>query len=135
MSIAHQYRTVPYVDGGRTRAGADCWGLVRMVLLEQYGVPWLAEWGNVFDGMSEEIHAAYQSSLKKFHRVEIPEAGDVVCVFNAEGLCAHVGVVIPGDTSHVVMDTRPDKGVRTSSIQRFSRSYEHRIEFRRYAYD
>ncbi len=135
MSIAHEYATVPYVDGGRTRAGADCWGLARMVLLEQYGVPWLAEWGDIFDGEHERIHGAFESSRNKFHQVETPEAGDVVCVFNAEGLCAHVGVVIPGDTSHVVMHTRPGAGVSTLPLQRFSRSYEHRIEYWRYAYD
>ncbi len=32
------YLRVPYVDGGRNRAGCDCWGLVRLVLLERAGV-------------------------------------------------------------------------------------------------
>lgn len=32
------YLLVPYLDGGRDRSGADCWGLVRLVLLERAGV-------------------------------------------------------------------------------------------------
>lgn len=31
------YLLVPYLDGGRTHAGADCWGLVRLVLAERAG--------------------------------------------------------------------------------------------------
>lgn len=135
MSFAHEYGGIPYEDGGRTRAGADCWGLVRLVLLEQFGVPWLAEWGDVFDGQHERIHAAFTASRPEFYQVRDPQAGDVVCVFNAEGWCAHVGVVIPGDSAHVVMHTRPEAGVSTLSVQRFARFYDHRIEYWRYAYD
>lgn len=135
MSIAHQYAAIPYVDGGRTRAGVDCWGLVRLVLLEQFGVPWLAEWGDVFDGQHDRIHAAYQSSRPEFYQVSVPQPGDIACVFSPAGLCAHVGVVIPGDAAHVVLHTRPGAGVSTLPVQRFERFYDNRIEYWRYAYD
>lgn len=32
------YLLIPYRDGGRDHAGADCWGLVRLVLAECAGV-------------------------------------------------------------------------------------------------
>ena len=32
------YLVVPWLEDGRTREGADCWGLVRLVLAEQAGI-------------------------------------------------------------------------------------------------
>ncbi len=37
MSWASDYVGLPFADGGRTRDGCDCWGLVRLVLAEQCG--------------------------------------------------------------------------------------------------
>ncbi|MGE0699041.1 MAG: C40 family peptidase [Hyphomicrobiaceae bacterium] len=33
-----RYRNIPYLEGGRTRAGLDCWGLVTLVWREEMGV-------------------------------------------------------------------------------------------------
>ena len=33
-----QYLQIPFVERGRTRAGLDCWGLVRQVFLDQRGI-------------------------------------------------------------------------------------------------
>lgn len=35
---AERYVGVPFVDGGRTLAGCDCWGLVRIVLADAAGL-------------------------------------------------------------------------------------------------
>lgn len=38
MTWANQYVGIPYLEKGRSREGADCWGLVRLILLEQTGL-------------------------------------------------------------------------------------------------
>lgn len=45
MSVFDGYVGIPYVERGRDRSGADCWGLLRMVFAELRGVelPSLAE--------------------------------------------------------------------------------------------
>ncbi|MBT4018537.1 MAG: peptidoglycan endopeptidase [Alphaproteobacteria bacterium] len=47
---ANSYIGIPYVDRGRDRMGCDCWGLVRLVFIEQ------------FDITLESLHEDYPSS-------------------------------------------------------------------------
>lgn len=38
MGVAADYVGLPFLNQGRTRAGLDCWGLVRMVYAEKLGI-------------------------------------------------------------------------------------------------
>ncbi len=38
MSWAAEYLNIPFVPKGRTRAGVDCYGLVRLIYAEQLGI-------------------------------------------------------------------------------------------------
>lgn len=55
---AETYIGVPFVDKGRSRGGCDCWGLVRMVMLEQRGVELQA-----YDTVSERDYANVEGAI------------------------------------------------------------------------
>lgn len=132
MTIAHKYAHIPYLDGGRDPVrGLDCWGLVRTVLMHEFSVPELPEWGAIFDGDHAEFNAAYCTMRSRFRRVVSAKPGDVVCVFNPAGQCAHVGIIIPGDTGPTVLDTTQKNGVQTCPLNDYARKYDNRIELRR----
>lgn len=46
-----QYFGIPFIDRGLTRDGCDCWGLVRLVILESTGVK-LPEYPEISQGAS-----------------------------------------------------------------------------------
>ena len=132
MTIAHKYAHIPYLDGGRDPAlGLDCWGLVRTVLMNEFSAPSLPEWGAIYDRNHDEFHSAYRTMRSGFEQVTAPQAGDVVCVFNPAGQCAHVGIVINGDTGPTVLDTTTKSGVQTSPMNQYARKYDNRLELRR----
>tara|TARA_Y100000310_G_scaffold345867_1_gene472002 strand:- start:25694 stop:26098 length:405 start_codon:yes stop_codon:yes gene_type:complete len=132
MTIAHKYAAIPYLDGGRDPVrGLDCWGLVRTVLMHEFSVPELPEWGAILDGDHAEFNDAYRTMRSRFKRVVSAKPGDVVCVFNPAGQCAHVGIVINGDTGPTVLDTTTKSGVQTSPMNQYARKYDNRLELRR----
>jgi cell wall-associated NlpC family hydrolase len=87
------YIGVPFVPRGRTPAGVDCWGLVRLVYADQLGVelPSLADdYPDTRDGavLGPLLHShleAWQPALPQ------PFA---VALFTAHGGRCHVGVMI-----------------------------------------
>lgn len=93
------YIGIPYLDGGRDRYGCDCWGLVRLVLKEQYGkaLPALS----YSPGDKAEIAALIDTTkpLVAAVKIESPEAGDVLLML-VHGLPNHVGVMVD---SHSVL--------------------------------
>ncbi len=48
MSDLSQYIGIPFKDHGRDRNGCDCWGLVKLVLKEQLGLP-TPDLGDLYD--------------------------------------------------------------------------------------
>lgn len=87
---------IPFVEHGRSMAGCDCWGLVRLALAIGFGVTvpdYTEEYATTTD--REEIHALVtQESLGW---LQVPAAasqpGDVV-LFRMQGRVCHAGIVL-----------------------------------------
>jgi cell wall-associated NlpC family hydrolase len=95
---AKDYIGIPFVSGGRTRSGADCYGLVRLVRAEQFGdvLPLLS------NDYTDANNVAETEKLMRTHRpilagtqVTCPEAGDI-CVLKFRGLPTHLGIYTGG---------------------------------------
>ena len=119
------YIGIPYQDKGRTVAGCDCWGLVRLVLFQQWGrvLPSLDESYEKVDPAMTAKLVDQTSALVNAKRVEAPEPGDVVVMRSLASPSAHVGIVVPGGyLLHV------DRGI-TARVERLdSPRISHRIE-------
>ena len=113
---------VPFVDGGRSLAGMDCWGLV-MEIYKRYGVK-LPDYKIACEDASS-INNAIDSSRFAWERIEgsPPSPSLVVIRFNTIKLCNHTGVYI-GDQRFI--HTRKKIGVNVDSID--SPAWKLRIE-------
>lgn len=96
------YLDIPFVEAGRDRAGADCYGLVRLVLAEQFGIAIPRDTAgtctsDVGKTPRADIVARVQATLADCR--EIPRdqiaPGDMV-LLRVEGRPLHVGVALSG---------------------------------------
>lgn len=87
---------IPFVEKGRSLAGCDCWGLVRLALARGFGlsVPDYTE-GYMTTKDREEIAALMNRESIGWTEVAISEAqpGDVA-LFRIQGHACHAGLVI-----------------------------------------
>lgn len=103
------YVGIPFVDLGRDRSGCDCWGLVRLVLAERFGVTLPCFSGN-YSGTSRrdmvELAAMVDAQRPLVDVVEVdqPQHGDIV-LLRLAGHTGHVGLVVaPGWMLHTERD-------------------------------
>lgn len=93
-----RYVGLPFREHGRTRDGLDCWGLVRLVLAEEFNidVPSYAErYSSTL--AQDEIGAFVPDIAAEWHDVPpgTEELGDVL-VLRMRGQPMHVGLVLGG---------------------------------------
>jgi len=91
-----KYVGVPFVDGGRTIEGLDCYGLFRLIYQEQLGID-LPTYGETsaldLRAVAREISAGCDG--EKWAVVEVPSAFDgVVMRLYDRSWIGHVGVAI-----------------------------------------
>lgn len=90
------YIGLPFKEHGRDRTGVDCWGLVRLVMAEQFGIV-LPSYSTYYDSTTREDQLAPLIDEERRHWISIEhgeeEFGDVV-VLRMRGQPIHVGLVI-----------------------------------------
>lgn len=64
MSWVGRYVGLPFVDGGRTRAGVDCWGLVRLALASERNIE-LPSYGEISATELRRIAGAIQAEAER----------------------------------------------------------------------
>lgn len=134
MSIWNKYQQIPFIDGGRNYTACDCWGLIRLIYIEELNIK-LPSYGDIsaFDlikvarkitkGAEENIWSPVDSKkegLKKFDICLMAEPGKSVLM--------HVGLVINANT---IIHTEEGVGVLCQRL--FDPIIKRRIlGFRRY---
>lgn len=98
MSWWNQYVGLPFLDCGRDRTGADCYGLIRLVLAEQKGIILPLRENEYSDSQDHRRVAELISGEKTTGRlIETKEPQDLdVVVFKVGGLPCHLGIICGG---------------------------------------
>lgn len=123
---------MPYADLGRTRDGADCWGLVRLVYAEKLGIELPA-----FDGRYATTEArgeiarliSEQAAAGDWERVEGRHRPFDLLVFRVGRYDSHVGLnVRPGLMLHMAEEdqARVDSYACERWAKRFAGAWRHR---------
>ncbi len=116
-----KYLRCRHVFGGRGPDEYDCWGQVRDVRANVFGLPWLPSYGAVGDGDKEALTEACLRESRNFNIVE-PCPAAIATVWKSR-LCVHVGVCVEIDGKLGVLDTNPGIGPQWKTIREFERKY------------
>ena len=92
-----KYVGLPFLDGGRTTRGIDCWGLVRLVFAEEKGIE-LPTYGDVSASDLRAIAEAIEAEIEKHEtwlpaHPALPQPFDVVIMKRREKP-VHIGVLV-----------------------------------------
>jgi len=93
-----KYIGIPFISNGRDINGCDCYGLVRLVLINEYGIH-LPELSNNYNN-ARNIHET-ESLFKKYmpvltaEKITEPQEKAVV-VITEQGYPCHIGIVAGG---------------------------------------
>ena len=106
-----KYVGIPFLSNGRTLAGCDCYGLVRLVLRNEYGIdlPELSD--NYADALNvKETARLFAEQLPVLAGQKIPAPQErAVVIITEHGVAAHIGIVAGGG---YILHT----GIKTGSI-------------------
>lgn len=92
----NDYVGLPFLEKGRDRDGLDCWGLVRLVYLEKYGIELPAYTECYKNTKDKTIGGVIDENLAlEWQEVSEPAQGDII-VLRILGQPFHVGLVIDG---------------------------------------
>jgi cell wall-associated NlpC family hydrolase len=88
---------IPFKDRGRTRAGADCWGLAVIAYEETFGIQlesYADNYGPIGVRKRQELgDLIYKERRQFWERIDDERHGDLV-LLKALGVESHVGIVV-----------------------------------------
>ncbi|MFN7115025.1 MAG: C40 family peptidase [Alphaproteobacteria bacterium] len=137
---AGRYIGLPFRDHGRDRSGLDCWGLVRLVMAEQFGIALPSLSGEYEHTLAlDDISGVIRAQIPAWHALDsgAEHCGDVV-VLRLHGQPLHVGIVL-GDRHMLHVEARIDSAIerydQTRWKDRIYGFYRHRSLIRTTAED
>ncbi len=123
---------IPYVKGGDTMAGADCWGVVLLALEAVHGIKVDDQRNCKAEGSALSDIIDETSSASHWEQVYEPQDGDVVVMVSRHTLRPeHVGLYGGGFILHS-LTARADCVSELHPLKSIKRCF-HRLEFYRYA--
>ena len=109
---AGRYIGLPFRDHGRDRTGLDCWGLVRLVMGEQFDVA-LPSLSQEYEHTLalDDISGVIQRQITAWQTITqgTEKCGDVI-VLRLHGQPLHVGLVL-GDRQMLHVEARIDSAI------------------------
>lgn len=122
---ATRYMGIPVVPGGRSRAGVDCWGLVRLVYKEERGID-LPAYDGVDWSRSAEVWEAIAKTEADGEWLPIVKEDRLpfdVVVLRIKGTPWHIGVLLNRDQ---FMHADPVRGICVERVE--SLHWRNRVE-------
>lgn len=89
-----EYLPIPFRSEGRTKEGADCYGLIRLVLAEHFG-KWLPLLEGYADALDKPVISGLIDRYRPLlagHPLAFPEVGSIA-VLRYSGWHCHIGLV------------------------------------------
>ena len=94
MSWTNEYIGLPYKLYGRTKRGIDCWGLVRLVYSDRFGVELPSYSQNYSHTMDHEgFVKSFGEEIRRWTPVDEPEEFDVAWC-RVAGIECHTGIML-----------------------------------------
>lgn len=124
----NKYVGIPYKEHGRTEEGADCYGIVRMILQNEYGIPMPSYDDDYMDAIEKEALDRILDGRTDWAEVGSPEEGDVV-ILQTRVHFFHVGIMV--NKTHF-LNCRPTVGCVVEKLS--SPFWQRKVRgFRRYS--
>jgi cell wall-associated NlpC family hydrolase len=127
----NEYIGIPFINGGNTRKGCDCWRLIVMIYREKLGID-LPDFSEIYiDGSLTSLKRVTWHIIearKTWEKVDKPAPFDLI-LLRTGNMVYHCGLVIGRRTMLHIMENI------NSAVEEFtSLQWKHRIEgFYRYA--
>lgn len=94
---------VPYEPNGRSKEGADCYGLVRMARVYLFGKPWLESYTDVEGSDKKALTDALHQEIQILKEVSA-RPGAVATAWRGN-LCTHIAIVVDIDGRRMILET------------------------------